>query len=137
MSLIRRGTNENTNGLLRQFFPKSTSFAGISDDDLQLIVDMINNRLRKRLNYLTPFEVLKKFSRNCVVLVLAFYHQIMLLTSKQCMSFFCTKNVRLSNDKESPEICMISGVILFGKSFGNLCSGKGRFAEKLNGSDLK
>lgn len=61
MSLIRRGTNENTNGLLRQFFPKGTSFADISDDDLQLIVDMINNRPRKRLNYLTPLEVLKKF----------------------------------------------------------------------------
>ena len=57
----QRGTNENTNGLLRQFFPKGTSFADISDDDLQLVVDMINNRPRKRLNYLTPFEVLKKF----------------------------------------------------------------------------
>ena len=57
----QRGTNENTNGLLRQFFPKGTSFPDISDDDLQLIVDMINNRPRKRLNYLTPFEVLKKF----------------------------------------------------------------------------
>ena len=57
----QRGTNENTNGLLRQFFPKGTSFAGISDDDLQIIVDLINNRPRKRLNYLTPFEVLKKF----------------------------------------------------------------------------
>ena len=52
---------EPTNGLLRQFFPKGTSFADISDDDLQLVVDMINNRPRKRLNYLTPFEVLKKF----------------------------------------------------------------------------
>ena len=57
----QRGTNENTNGLLRQFFPKGTSFANISNDDLQIIVDMINNRPRKRLNYLTPFEVLKKF----------------------------------------------------------------------------
>ena len=36
-------------------------FADISDDDLKLVVDMINNRPRKRLNYLTPFEVLKKF----------------------------------------------------------------------------
>ena len=43
------------------FFPKGTSFAGISDDDLQLIVDLINNRPRKRLNYLTPFEVINKF----------------------------------------------------------------------------
>ena len=43
----QRGTNENTNGLLRQFFPKGTSFANISNDDLQIIVDMINNRPRK------------------------------------------------------------------------------------------
>ena len=57
----QRGTNENTNGLLRQFFPKGTSFADISDDDLQNIVYLINNRPRKRLNFLTPFEVLKIF----------------------------------------------------------------------------
>ena len=57
----QRGTNENTNGLLRQFFPKGTSFADISDDDLQRVVDLINNRPRKRLNFLTPSEVLKKF----------------------------------------------------------------------------
>ena len=57
----QRGTNENTNGLLRQFFPKGTSFAKVSDDDLQRVVDLINNRPRKRLNFLTPFEVLQKF----------------------------------------------------------------------------
>ena len=108
-------------------FPKGSYFSDISDDDLQNIVVLINNRPRKRLNYLTLFEVLKKFSRNCVEIVLAIYHQIMLLTSKQCMSFFCTKNVRLSDDIESPEITRISGVILFGKAFGKLCSGKGRF----------
>lgn len=57
----QRGTNENTNGLLRQFFPKGTSFADVSADDLQRVVDLINNRPRKRLNFLTPFEMLKKF----------------------------------------------------------------------------
>lgn len=57
----QRGANENTNGLLRQFFPKGTSFADISDDVLQLVVTLINNRPRKRLNYRAPFEVLKKF----------------------------------------------------------------------------
>ena len=56
-----RGTNENTNGLLRQFFPKGTSFDGISDSDLQTVVRLINNRPRKRLNFLTPAEVLLKF----------------------------------------------------------------------------
>ena len=57
----QRGTNENTNGLLRQFFPKGTSFADITDAKLQEVVDLINNRPRKRLNFLTPFEMLKKF----------------------------------------------------------------------------
>ncbi len=57
----QRGTNENTNGLLRQFFPKGTSFADISDDDLQRVVDLINNRPRKCHNFLTPSEVLKNF----------------------------------------------------------------------------
>ena len=59
----QRGTNENTNGLLRQFFPKGTSFTNISDDDLQHIVDLINNRPRKRLGFRTPLEVLYKFFR--------------------------------------------------------------------------
>ena len=59
----QRGTNENTNGLLRQLFPKGTSFANISDDDLQHIVDLINNRSRKRLGFRTPLEVLYKFFR--------------------------------------------------------------------------
>ena len=57
----QRGTNENTNGLFRQFLPKGTSFADISDNDLQRIVDLINNRPRKRLGFRTPLEVLKKF----------------------------------------------------------------------------
>ena len=65
----QRGTNENTNGLLRQFFPKGTSFADISDDDLQNIVYLINNRPRNRLNFLTPFEGLKIF----FVIVLRLY----------------------------------------------------------------
>jgi IS30 family transposase len=52
-----RGTNENTNGLLRQFFPKGTDFTKITDFDLQKAVKLINNRPRKRLNYHTPQEI--------------------------------------------------------------------------------
>lgn len=52
-----RGTNENTNGLLRQFFPKGTDFTKITDFDLQTAVKLINNRPRKRLDYHTPQEV--------------------------------------------------------------------------------
>lgn len=50
----QRGTNENTNGLLRQYFPKGSSFATITDRDVQRAVKRLNNRPRKRLNYLTP-----------------------------------------------------------------------------------
>lgn len=52
-----RGTNENTNGLLRQFIPKKTSFKNISQKQLDHYVKLINTRPRKRLNYATPDEV--------------------------------------------------------------------------------
>ena len=57
----QRGTNENTNGLLRQFFPKGTSFDDLSDDQLQAVVDLINNRPRKRLGFRSPAELLLNF----------------------------------------------------------------------------
>ncbi|MFT4694526.1 MAG: IS30 family transposase, partial [Francisella sp.] len=56
----QRGTNENTNGLLRQFIPKGTDFDTVSDDDLAKYVDLINNRPRKRLNWLSPNQVFDK-----------------------------------------------------------------------------
>ncbi|MEK9165552.1 MAG: IS30 family transposase [Patescibacteria group bacterium] len=52
-----RGTNENANGLLRQFFPKKTFFASITPRQISRAVKLINNRPRKRLDYLTPNEV--------------------------------------------------------------------------------
>lgn len=52
-----RGTNENTNGLLRQFFPKKSAFAMITQEAIDEVTNLINNRPRKRLNYLTPNEV--------------------------------------------------------------------------------
>lgn len=52
-----RGTSENTNRLLRQFFPKGTNFAEIEQWELAWAVDLINHRPRKRLNYRTPHEV--------------------------------------------------------------------------------
>ena len=52
-----RGTNENCNGLLRQFFPKKSAFAMITQEAINEACDFINNRPRKRLGYLTPNEV--------------------------------------------------------------------------------
>jgi transposase, IS30 family len=52
-----RGTNENTNGLLREFFPKKMMFASVEQRDVDRVVTLINHRPRKRLGYLTPHEV--------------------------------------------------------------------------------
>src|SRR5680860_555976 len=52
-----RGTNENCNGLLRQFFPKKSAFATITQETVDEACNLINNRPRKRLGYLTPKEV--------------------------------------------------------------------------------
>jgi transposase, IS30 family len=55
-----RGLNENTNGLVRQYFPKKYEFARIKDKDLQQVEDLLNNRPRKTLGYRTPNEVFFK-----------------------------------------------------------------------------
>ena len=52
-----RGSNENANGLLRQFFPKKSLFAIITQEAIDEACGLINNRPRKRLGYLTPNEV--------------------------------------------------------------------------------
>jgi len=54
----QRGTNENTNGLVRQFLPKGTSFRDLSHRKLSRIQTLLNERPRKRLGYLTPQEAL-------------------------------------------------------------------------------
>ena len=53
----QRGTNENTNGLLREYFPKGYDFNTITDEQLQAVVDQLNRRPRKCLGYKTPWEV--------------------------------------------------------------------------------
>lgn len=52
-----RGTNENFNGLVREFFPKGMKFANIKESEIKKAQNLLNNRPRKRLNYLTPKEV--------------------------------------------------------------------------------
>lgn len=56
-SSYERGTVENTNGLLRQFFPKKTNFDDISNDKIKLAQNNLNYRPRKIHNYLTPHEI--------------------------------------------------------------------------------
>lgn len=51
-----RGTNENTNGLLRRFFPKGTEFLKLTKEEVNKAVQKINNRPRKCLNWKTPHE---------------------------------------------------------------------------------
>ena len=55
-----RGINENTNGLLRQFFPKKTDFRTISWKQIKDAVDNLNNRPRKTRGYLTPNQIFNK-----------------------------------------------------------------------------
>jgi transposase, IS30 family len=55
----QRGTNENTNGLLRRYLPKKTSFLHLTQEELDEIVWEINNRPRKVLQYKTPSEILR------------------------------------------------------------------------------
>jgi len=62
-----RGTNENTNGLLRQYFPKKSDFQPLSNKKIELAMTRLNFRPRKSLSFKTPFEV--------------FYHTAVALTT--------------------------------------------------------
>jgi IS30 family transposase len=53
-----RGANENTNGLIRQYFPKGSSFESITDKQIQDVQHKLNNRPRKKLGFLSPIEFL-------------------------------------------------------------------------------
>jgi transposase, IS30 family len=59
----QRGTNENTNGLLRQYFPKRTDFTQVSHREVARVEQLLNERPRRRLGYRTPAEILA--SRLC------------------------------------------------------------------------
>ena len=54
----QRGSNENTNGLLRQYFPRRQSLAGITQEHLDEVAEKLNRRPRKTLGFKTPAEKL-------------------------------------------------------------------------------
>lgn len=57
-----RGLNENTNGLIRQYFPKRHDFATITEQEIDFVMERLNNRPRKSLGYKTPNEVCFKLT---------------------------------------------------------------------------
>ena len=64
-SAWQRRTNENTNGLFRQYFPKGTDFRTVSEKEVAIVVKKLNNRPRKCLNYQTPYEVYCQALHGC------------------------------------------------------------------------
>lgn len=64
----QRGTNENTNGLIRQYFKKGTDFDQVSDWEIAKVEHLLNNRPRKTLGYQTPNEVERQLNQRGVSL---------------------------------------------------------------------
>jgi IS30 family transposase len=60
----QRGTNENTNGLLRQYFPKGTDLACWSAEELEAVAHALNTRPRKSLGWKTPAEAFDEHLRS-------------------------------------------------------------------------
>ena len=61
----QRGSNENTNGLIREFFPKKFDFSTINQNHVDIVEDILNNRPRKCLGYKTPLEAFNEEQAKC------------------------------------------------------------------------
>src|SRR5699024_11029390 len=63
-----RGANENLNGMIRQYFPKKSNFTNITQKQVDRVINILNNRPRKRFGFKTPNEVLaQKLNENLEV----------------------------------------------------------------------
>ena len=62
----QRGANENTNGLLRRYFPKGMDFRQVTDEALAIAVKKLNHKPRKCLNYQTPHAVFMQARRGAL-----------------------------------------------------------------------
>lgn len=63
----QRGTNENTNGLIRQYIPKKRNFNDVSDEEIGTIMAKLNHRPRKRLGFISPIQALSSnLFENCL-----------------------------------------------------------------------
>jgi len=69
-----RGLNENTNGLIRQYFPKKHDFTTITQKQIEKVMNKLNNRPRKCLGFKTPNEVFFEIKRT--VALAAWIHEI-------------------------------------------------------------
>ena len=56
-----RGLNENTNGLLRQYWPKSTEFKKVTQKEVDAVIHQLNNRPRKTLGFETPLDLMQNY----------------------------------------------------------------------------
>ena len=59
----QRGTNENTNGLIRQYFPKGTDFKSVTKGEINKVQSLLNDRPRKVLNWKSPNEAMNELLR--------------------------------------------------------------------------
>ena len=61
----QKGTNENSNGLLREYYPKGMDLSKTNNNELKQKLDLLNNRPRKCINYKTPNELIDNFINCC------------------------------------------------------------------------
>lgn len=61
----QKGTNENSNGLLREYYPKGMDLSKTNNNELKQKLDLLNNRPRKCINYKTPNELINNFINCC------------------------------------------------------------------------